>query len=646
MTSQDEIEDVARAIYASEFDSRGCGSGTAHVERTLPARSASRNSRGGSSPHAFRCSRAPASRRLETTGCSGSGNPSLSATRQIHRPPHILKVADLFDFPPALGDISGLQGRLCPNYLFFTTQQIVSLPEFFMDGHAAQQRMSWRHFHMARLASPSSAAMCALCAVLVLLSLACFLPGFSTLQPMDRDEPRYAQASKQMLETGDLVDIRFQDEARHKKPVGIYWLQSAAVAIGEALGVPEARTTIALYRIPSLLGAIATVLLTYWAALAFFGRRGALSGRRLHGDLHHPHGRGPAGQDRRHARRLLGRRHGRPGAGLSEPRRGRAAAPRPPVFWLALRRRHPDQGAAGADVRRPRGRVLSVGAFGPLAARPAAVPGPCCTLLVVLPWFVAIAIKSGGAFFSDSVGHDMLGKVGDARRSIIGRRRASICSRFSRLSGRARFWPRSRCPSPGSTGARSRSPSRSPGSCRPGSSSRPFPTKLPHYVMPLFPAIAILTVMAISRHFVGPHRPAARLATILIPFIPIGLAIGLVVAATWNFDDTLPYRALPALRLASRSGFYAWWLFVGDKVLKCMWASSCRRPCFSHRRVRLCPARSSLPQVFADAGRGRAATSRARIRRSRPSAIASPASCSLSAPISRCWRRRRGGRRS
>jgi 4-amino-4-deoxy-L-arabinose transferase-like glycosyltransferase len=60
----------------------------------------------------------------------------------------------------------------------------------------------------------------------LLLSLAFFVPGQFTLQPMDRDEPRFAQASKQMLETGDFVDIRFQDEARHKKPVGIYWLQS------------------------------------------------------------------------------------------------------------------------------------------------------------------------------------------------------------------------------------------------------------------------------------------------------------------------------------------------------------------------------------------------------------------------------------
>ena len=79
-----------------------------------------------------------------------------------------------------------------------------------------------------------------------------------------------------MVETGDYVDIRFQNEVRYKKPVGIYWMQASAVNIGEKLGVPEARTTIWLYRIPSLIGALGAVLLTYWAALAFVSRRGAL----------------------------------------------------------------------------------------------------------------------------------------------------------------------------------------------------------------------------------------------------------------------------------------------------------------------------------------------------------------------------------
>src|SRR5215211_5106883 len=144
-----------------------------------------------------------------------------------------------------------------------------------MDGSVPQQRMSLRYFSVAQLTSVVERSHARLCAVLVLLSLVCFLPGFTTLQPMDRDEPRYAQASKQMLESRDFVDIRFQDEARHKKPVGIYWMQSAVVAAADAVGISDAHRTIALYRIPSLLGALGTVLLTYWAALAFMGRRGA-----------------------------------------------------------------------------------------------------------------------------------------------------------------------------------------------------------------------------------------------------------------------------------------------------------------------------------------------------------------------------------
>src|SRR2546423_1565970 len=106
-------------------------------------------------------------------------------------------------------------------------------------------------------------------AVLLLVSFLAFLPGFFAIPPIDRDEARFAQATKQMIETGDYVDIRFQDEVRYKKPVGIYWLQVGAVKAGQALCVPQALTTIWLYRIPSLIGALAAVLLTYWAAPPF-----------------------------------------------------------------------------------------------------------------------------------------------------------------------------------------------------------------------------------------------------------------------------------------------------------------------------------------------------------------------------------------
>ena len=49
--------------------------------------------------------------------------------------------------------------------------------------------------------------------LLLLLSLALFVSGQWTVPPLDRDEPRFTQATKQMLETNDYIDIRFQDQA-------------------------------------------------------------------------------------------------------------------------------------------------------------------------------------------------------------------------------------------------------------------------------------------------------------------------------------------------------------------------------------------------------------------------------------------------
>src|SRR5277367_737042 len=112
-------------------------------------------------------------------------------------------------------------------------------------------------------------------AALVLISLLAFLPGFFQIPPVDRDEAYFAQATKQMIETGDYVDIRYQDDVRYRKPVGIYWLQAAVVNTASALGVPNARDKIWLYRVPSLIGAVGAVLATFWCGLAFVSRRGA-----------------------------------------------------------------------------------------------------------------------------------------------------------------------------------------------------------------------------------------------------------------------------------------------------------------------------------------------------------------------------------
>lgn len=395
------------------------------------------------------------------------------------------------------------------------------------------------------------------CAWLVALCLVCFLPGQISLQPMDRDEPRFAQASKQMLETGDLVDIRFQGEARHKKPVGIYWAQAAAVAAGEALGVPEARTRIALYRIPSLLGATAAVLLAYWAALAFLPRRGAFLASALFGaclmlaaEAHLAKTDALLTACSIASLGTLARAWlGRSGPGPSTA--GRLA------FWLGL--------AVGILVKGPMvplfvglpmlalswkarsGRWI-------LSLRPWS--GLAIVVAVVAPWFLAIAWRSGSAFFTEAVGHDMLAKVGSAKEKHWAPPGTYALVFF------ATFWP-------GAAFAALAIPF---AWRRRAEDAIAFliaaivpawlifeavPTKLPHYVLPLMPMVAILAVLALRAGALDPSRRGAKAVALLVPAIPIGLTIGLVLVA-WRLDRVLPVLSLPLLGAACALSIAAW----------------------------------------------------------------------------------------
>lgn len=107
--------------------------------------------------------------------------------------------------------------------------------------------------------------------LLTLLCLIAFGTGLADLPPTDRDESRFMQATKQMIESGDYIHIRVQNEPRRKKPVGIHWLQAAAV---QALGQPL--TSAWPYRIPSALGAWAAVLLVCATGRRLFGTRAGL----------------------------------------------------------------------------------------------------------------------------------------------------------------------------------------------------------------------------------------------------------------------------------------------------------------------------------------------------------------------------------
>ncbi|MFO0857617.1 MAG: glycosyltransferase family 39 protein, partial [Phycisphaerales bacterium] len=128
--------------------------------------------------------------------------------------------------------------------------------------------------------------------LLVLLCLSVLLPGLFSLPPFDRDEPRFAQASRQMWQTGDWIVPRVQDRPRLNKPPLIYWLQASSAkvfgAYEEDITTPElaaqnrkltrVHDAIWMYRVPGVLCTIASVLLTWGFGKRLFDSRVAWLG--------------------------------------------------------------------------------------------------------------------------------------------------------------------------------------------------------------------------------------------------------------------------------------------------------------------------------------------------------------------------------
>jgi 4-amino-4-deoxy-L-arabinose transferase-like glycosyltransferase len=402
-------------------------------------------------------------------------------------------------------------------------------------------------------------------AALVVLALIAFLPGFLQIPPVDRDEARFAQATKQMVLSGDYVDIRFQDEVRYKKPVGIYWLQAGVVKTAAAFGVPRALTTIWLYRIPSLAGAIGAVLLTYWTALAFVSRRAAvLAALMMAGSI-------LLGTEARLAKTdamllltvvaamgVLARVY------LAQ-HRDASAAPSgwalPAIFWTAL--------AAGVLLKGPVILLfvgLTVAALMIVdrslrwlwALRP--VAGLAWCALLVLPWFLAIVVKAGDTFFVDSVERDMLAKVFSGQEAHGAPPGAYFIAFW------ATFWP-------GATFTGLALPSVWASRREPGTRFllawivpswivfELVVTKLPHYVLPLYPAIAILIAGPIDTGRLS-HSWLAR-GTIWWFVFPALIAVGGIGAAI-ALNLELRLLAWPFAAAAVIFGLLAWWLYEAD----------------------------------------------------------------------------------
>jgi 4-amino-4-deoxy-L-arabinose transferase-like glycosyltransferase len=415
-------------------------------------------------------------------------------------------------------------------------------------------------------------------ALLVAFSLLAFLPGFFQIPPVDRDEARFAQATKQMLETNDYVDIRFQTEVRYKKPVGIHWLQAAAVKAGETLGVPQARNSIWVYRLPSLAGATFAVLLTYWAALAFVPRRAALLAALMMASSV------LLGVEARLAKTdamLLLASVAAMGALARIYLASQAEAEakigwqQPAILWTAI--------AAGVLLKGPL-ILMFVGLTAAVlcavdrslqwlwSLRP--VPGLLWLLLLASPWFIAIAAKSGSNFFVQAIGHDMLDKV------TSGQEAHGAPPGYYLLLFWVTFWPGAvLAVLAASVVWKSRQ--------EPGVRFllawllpswlvfEAVMTKLPHYVLPLYPAIAILIAGIVEPHGVSKQRWMAR-GTIGWFLFPTAIAIGALILFI-TFGRELGLATWPFSAAAVIFGLFAWWLYEADgaerSLLRAMMAS-------------------------------------------------------------------------
>ena len=101
--------------------------------------------------------------------------------------------------------------------------------------------------------------------LMVLLVLAVYLPGTAQLPLVDRDEPRFATAAREMMERHDWVVPTFNGAYRFDKPALVYWLMHAGYA---TVGVNELGA-----RLPAVACMIALVLLVWHTGRRWFGGR-------------------------------------------------------------------------------------------------------------------------------------------------------------------------------------------------------------------------------------------------------------------------------------------------------------------------------------------------------------------------------------
>ncbi|WP_300290124.1 glycosyltransferase family 39 protein, partial [Brevundimonas sp.] len=353
-----------------------------------------------------------------------------------------------------------------------------------------------------------------------LVALLAGLPVLMLMPPLDRDESRYAQATSQMLESGDYVDIRFQDDPRWKKPVGIYWMQAAAVAATSSVENRDIQP----YRIPSILGAMLAAAACAWAGAAMFGQRaGFLAGAMLGATFLLSTEAGIAKTDA-----MLCAAVTLAMAGLARIYLATRAgeAPRRPhklAFWLGI--------GLSILIKGPIGLIVVVPAILLLSLWDRDVKwlmrlgwgwGLPLVALIVGPWAIAITIATDGGFWREAIVGDLAPKIAGGHESH------GAPPGYYLLGALVMFFPVTlMLPAALSTGWHRRAePAVRFLVCWLVPAWLIFeltPTKLAHYTLPTYGALALLAAAALTR----PIGPVSRYTGAVLSVVG-GLAIVLL----------------------------------------------------------------------------------------------------------------------
>jgi 4-amino-4-deoxy-L-arabinose transferase-like glycosyltransferase len=374
---------------------------------------------------------------------------------------------------------------------------------------------------------------------LALFALLCLAPGIYSLPPTDRDESRYAVASTQMLQSGDFIDIRYLDQPRYLQPAGVYWLQSAAVA---ATTGPETRA-IGSYRIPSVLAAVLAVVMTAALAAQLFGRNaGIAAGVLLAASFAVNFEARIAKTDAALLAAIVLAQWGLLRVYLEDSPHWRW----PLMFWGGL--------GIGLMLKGPIILIFCGLTIATLCVldrqvrwlkRLRPIWGVPVFLALTLPWYIAIAVVSEGEFYIHSVGRNLLGKVAESQQSHDG-----PPGYYLALFPLA-FWPGALFVA--LAGLFAVTQRRDPrvrfllAWAIPGWIVYEIvATKLPHYVVPTYPALAALAGAA---WFAGAQAGPAWVRWAGYGFAAVWLAAGVLLAAAgpyaiYHFEQTIAWDSI------------------------------------------------------------------------------------------------------